>query len=90
MISVATLSTRRCGSSGRRRVYANLDWIDEDALRTDAAFMIAITHQSGVRSCLSSALSGLVSRELRLLSPRGNYVSDQTDVQAQAVFWPAR
>ena len=69
------------------RVYANLDWIDEDALRTDAAFMIAITHQSGVRSYLSSSkLSGLVSRELRLLSPRGNYVSDQTDVQAQAVF----
>jgi predicted dehydrogenase len=69
------------------RVYANLDWIDENALRTDAAFMIAITHQSGVRSYLSSSkLSGLVSRELRLLSPRGNYVSDQTDVQAQAVF----
>ena len=49
--------------------------------------MIAITHRSGVRSYLSSSkLSGLVSRELRLLSSRGSYVSDQTDVQAQAVF----
>ena len=69
------------------RVYANLDWIDEDAVQTDAAFMIAITHRSGVRSYLSSSkLSGLVSRELRLLSSSGSYVSDQSDVQAQAVF----
>ena len=68
-------------------VYATVDWIQEDALRTDAAFMIAITHRSGVRSYLSSSkVSGLVSRELRLLGSRGNYVSDQTDVQAQAVF----
>ena len=49
--------------------------------------MIAITRRSSVRSYLSSSkLSGLVSRELRLLSPRGSYVSDPTDVQAQAVF----
>ena len=57
------------------------------AVRTDAGFMITISHRSGVRSYLSSSkLSGLVSRELRLLGSRGSYVSDQTDVQAQAVF----
>jgi len=68
-------------------VYANLDWIDEDGVRTDATFMITISHRGGVRSFLSaSKLSGLVSRELRLLGSRGSYVSDQTDVQAQAVF----
>jgi predicted dehydrogenase len=68
-------------------VYANVDWIQENGVRTDAAFMIAITHRSGIRSYLSSSkVSGLVSRELRLMGSRGNYVSDQTDVQAQAVF----
>ena len=69
------------------QVYANLDWIEESAVRTDASFMISITHRSSVHSYLSSSkLSGTVSRELRLLSSRGSYVSDQTDVQAQAVF----
>ena len=68
-------------------VYAILDWIDEEGVRTDAGFMITISHRSGVRSCLSaSKLSGLVSRELRLLGSRGSYVSDQTDVQTQAIF----
>ena len=38
-------------------VYANLDWIDEDAVRTDAGFMITITHRSGVRSYLSARAS---------------------------------
>jgi len=68
-------------------VYAILDWIDEEGVRTDAGFMITISHRSGVRSCLSaSKLSGLVSRELRLLGAHGSYVSDQTDVQTQAIF----
>lgn len=68
-------------------VYATLDWITEDGVRTDAGFVLTLTHRTGVRSHLSSSkVNGLVSRELRLLGAHGSYVSDYSDVQAEAVF----
>ena len=68
-------------------VYANLDWIELPAGRTDAGFFLTITHDSGVVSNLSSTKTRhLSSRELRVLGSRGSYVSEQTDVQAIAVF----
>ena len=69
------------------RVSANLDWVDPPEGRTDAGFVITITHAGGAHSHLSaSKLNHLENRELRLLGSLGSYVSSQTDVQAQAVF----
>lgn len=69
------------------RVSANLDWLDLPEGRTDAGFVITLTHASGAHSHVSaSKVNGLVSRELRVLGSLGSYVSSQTDVQAQAIF----
>jgi predicted dehydrogenase len=69
------------------RVTANLDWIDAPEGRTDAGFVITITHAGGAHSHLSaSKLNHLDSRELRLFGSRGSYVSAQADVQAEAIF----
>ncbi len=68
-------------------VYADLDWVGENDQRTDAGFALVLHHRAGVHSHLSaSKVNALISRELRLLGSGGSYVSDQTDVQAQAVF----
>jgi predicted dehydrogenase len=74
-----------------RRVSANLDWVELPEGRTDASFVITITHASGAHSHVSSSkLNRLESRELRLFGSLGSYVSSQSDVQAQAVFAGAR
>ncbi len=69
------------------RVTANLDWVEPPEGRTDAGFVITIVHASGAHSHLSaSKLNGVSSRELRLFGSLGSYVSDQSDVQAQAII----
>lgn len=68
------------------RVYARLDWVESAAGRTDAGFVLVLTHASGVDSHLSaSKLNRLRERELLLYGARGSYVSRSTDVQASAV-----
>ena len=69
------------------RVTANMDWVDLPAGRTDAGFVVTITHAGGAHSHLSSSkVNGVESRELRLFGSLGSYVSSQSDVQAQASF----
>lgn len=67
------------------RVYATLDWIDAPGGETDAAFVVSLTHDSGVVSNVSSTkLNHYNERELRVYGERGTYVSRSTDVQASA------
>jgi predicted dehydrogenase len=68
-------------------VYASLDWMALPEGRTDSGFFLTITHQSGVRSHISATKANhLVARELRLLGSRGSYVSEQNDVQTNAII----
>lgn len=68
-------------------VDAQLDTVDLPEGPTDASFVLAIRHASGVGSHLSaSKLNGLQSRELRAYGGAGSYISSGTDVQAQAIF----
>ncbi|MBY6686149.1 Gfo/Idh/MocA family oxidoreductase [Rhodococcus sp. BP-149] len=69
------------------RVYAHLDHVDRPEGRTDASFVIDISHRSGVFSTVSSSkVNHLDARRLRVFGSEGSYVSDGTDVQAQALF----
>jgi predicted dehydrogenase len=68
-------------------VYAQLDVVDRPEGPTDAGFVLALQHASGVRSHLScSKLNHLAVREFRAYGEAGSYVSSGTDVQAQAIF----
>jgi predicted dehydrogenase len=68
-------------------VHAQLDLIDRPEGPTDAGFVLALRHESGVSSHLSSSkLNHLAVRELRAYGGAGSYVSSGTDVQAQAIF----
>jgi predicted dehydrogenase len=68
-------------------VSANLDWVELPEGRTDAGFVVTMSHAGGAHSHVSSSkLNRLESRELRLFGSLGSYVSAQTDVQAQAIF----
>ena len=68
-------------------VYANLDYIELPAGRTDCGFLITLKHASGVVSLVSSTKTRrFTHRELRLLGTEGSYISEQSDVQAAAVF----
>lgn len=70
-----------------RSVSANLDWTNVPQGRTDAGFVVTITHTSGTHSHLSaSKVNRLVAKELWLLGSAGSYVSRQTDWQTQAIF----
>lgn len=70
-----------------QRVSANLDWLDLPEGRTDAGFVITISHVGGAHSHLSaSKVNRTESREVRVFGSQGSYVSSQTDVQAQAIF----
>jgi predicted dehydrogenase len=70
-----------------KSVTANLDWVDLPDGRTDAGFVLTISHASGTHSHLSaSKVNRVVSRELRVFGSLGSYVSSQSDVQAQAIF----
>jgi predicted dehydrogenase len=68
-------------------VYANLDYIDLPAGRTDCGFLVTIKHVSGVVSLVSSTKTRkFTHRELRILGTEGSYISEQSDVQASAIF----
>ena len=68
-------------------VDAQLDVVDRPKGATDASFVVSIRHASGVRSYLSaSKLNRLATRELRAYGEAGSFVSQGTDVQAQAIF----
>lgn len=68
-------------------VWAQLDLVERPEGPTDAGFVIALGHASGVRSYLScSKLNRLTAREFRAYGQDGSYVSSGTDVQAQAIF----
>jgi predicted dehydrogenase len=69
------------------QVYARVVWSDTPDGPTDSAFMVTISHQSGVLSDLSSTkLNHWAERELRVYGSAGSYVARGTDVQAQAIF----
>ena len=71
-ISAATLWTRRLVLGPAQRVSANLDWVDLPEGRTDAGFVITISHDSGAHSHISSEQdqpSG-ISRTAGLRLPR--------------------
>ncbi|MDT2007482.1 gfo/Idh/MocA family oxidoreductase [Rhodococcus opacus] len=73
------------------RVDAHLDYVDLPEGRTDAGFVVNITHRSGVYSTVSSSkVNHLDGRRLRAFGSAGSYVADGTDVQAQALFAGAR
>ena len=68
-------------------VDAHLDIVNLIEGATDASFVIAIRHASGVTSQLSaSKLNRMAARELRAYGEGGSFVSSGTDVQAQAIF----
>jgi len=68
-------------------VDAELDFVDLAEGRTNAGFTITIRHANGVHSHVSaSKLNHLNLRELRAYGEAGSYVSQGSDVQAQAIF----
>ena len=68
-------------------VYATLDYVDLPAGRTDCGFLITIKHVSGVASLVSSTKTRrFTHRELRILGTEGSCISEQSDVQASAIF----
>ncbi|CAM4127879.1 Gfo/Idh/MocA family oxidoreductase [Helcobacillus massiliensis] len=73
-------------------VHAQLQMRPTDQGPTDVAHAIAIEHENGAQSLVSATkASGIVGRRLRLTSDEGCYISDYTDVQADAVqagHWP--
>ncbi len=69
------------------RVNAHLDWVDQADGRTDAGFVVSMTHRSGVYSTVSSSkLNRLEERALRVYGSAGSYGSDGTDVQTQQIL----
>lgn len=70
-----------------KSVYAQLDIIDLPEGPTDASFVLTLTHHNGTTSYLSATkLNRFVCREFRLYGDAGSFVSQGTDVQAQAIF----
>lgn len=68
-------------------VTAQWDMVQRPEGATDASFVLALEHASGVHSHLSaSKLNRLAAREFRAYGEEGSYVSSGTDVQAQAIF----
>ncbi len=68
-------------------VDAQLDHVDLPAGRTDACFVITLRHANGTHSHISaSKLNYLNIREFRAYGDKGSYISQGTDVQAQAIF----
>lgn len=70
-----------------KSVFAQTDIVQRPEGPTDASFVITLNHTSGVHSHISSSkLNHLASRELRIYGDKGSYISQGTDVQAQAIF----
>ncbi len=70
-----------------KSVYAQLDIVELPEGPTDASFVLTLTHHNGTHSYVSATkLNRMVCRELRLYGEKGSYLSQGTDVQAQAIF----
>lgn len=70
-----------------KSVLAQTDRVDRPEGQTDASFVITLTHTSGVHSHISSSkLNHLAARDIRAYGDQGSYVSNGTDVQANAIF----
>ncbi|MFN8630492.1 MAG: Gfo/Idh/MocA family oxidoreductase [Chloroflexota bacterium] len=70
-----------------RRVYAQVDWMEQPAGRTDVGFAISLEHASGVHAhAASSKMNHNVERELRAYGSAGSYIARSTDAQTQAIF----
>lgn len=70
-----------------KSVLAQTDLVERHEGPTDASFVITLNHISGVHSHISSSkLNHLSARDIRAYGDRGSYVSNGTDVQAQAIF----
>lgn len=70
-----------------KSVLAQTDLVERPEGPTDASFVITLNHISGVHSHISSSkLNHLSARDIRAYGDRGSYVSNGTDVQAQAIF----
>ncbi|WP_338558823.1 Gfo/Idh/MocA family oxidoreductase [Erwinia sp. E_sp_B04_7] len=70
-----------------KSVLAQTDLVERPEGPTDASFVITLNHTSGVHSHISSSkLNHLSARDIRAYGDRGSYVSNGTDVQAQAIF----
>ena len=70
-----------------KTVHAQLDFVPLPVGLTDASFVITLTHENGTHSYVSATkINRLVCRELRLYGDKGSYLSQGTDVQAQAIF----
>lgn len=74
-----------------RRVFATLGQEDRPEGETNVRFLIVIDHESGTQSRISaSKVDHLTSKEIRIYGSEGSYVSDFTDLQADAVRTGAR
>jgi len=70
-----------------KSVLAQTDLVERAEGLTDACFVVTLTHTNGVHSYLSSSkLNHLAVRELRLYGDKGSYVSNGSDVQAEAIY----
>ncbi|MEI7742538.1 MAG: Gfo/Idh/MocA family oxidoreductase [Chloroflexota bacterium] len=70
-----------------RTVSAELEWIATPGGPTDAGFMVALVHESGVRAHASATkMNRNIERELRAYGSGGSFVSHATDAQTQAIF----
>ncbi len=70
-----------------KTVHAQLNFVQLPVGQTDASFVITLTHENGTHSYVSATkVNRLVCRELRLYGEKGSYLSQGTDVQAQAIF----
>lgn len=70
-----------------KSVLAQTNLVERPEGPTDASFVITLVHTSGVHSHISSSkLNHLAARDLRVYGDLGSYVSNGSDVQAQAIF----
>lgn len=70
-----------------RAVDAQMDMVTLPEGATDASFTITLRHENGAHSHISaSKINHLNCRELRIYGAKGSYVTQSTDVQAQAIF----
>ncbi len=68
-------------------VFAQMDTVDTVEGRTNAGFNLVLRHENGARSHISaSKLNHQVAKEFIVYGEKGSYVSQFTDVQANAIF----
>ncbi|WP_417211113.1 Gfo/Idh/MocA family protein [Antarctobacter sp.] len=68
-------------------VWAHLDFVDLPEGRTDAGFVVTLSHENGRMSeVAASKLNHYGMRELRAYGDKGVFLSHSSDVQAQDIF----